>query len=155
MFVTRPPHWWLQSINYWNELQFHSYSNWSHISLTLNPEYSNIRHQVLIEILLLLRFYTIIQSGWPALITYTGQYHGQSISTMLGARASITTNHPESNKNVEIITTTNSPCEILRLTVPWCSPHSCLGFVFFGCHLTKPSHHFLLLQVKCLFFYQK
>ena len=116
MFVTTDPHWWLQSINYWNELQLYSYSNWSHISLTLNPEYSNIRHYVLMEIFILLRIYNL---AWPALITYPGQYHVQSISTMLGARASITTNHRESNKNVEIITTTNSSCEILILTVPW------------------------------------
>ena len=36
---------------------------------------------------------------------------------MLAARASITTNHRESNKNVEIITTTKSSCETLILTV--------------------------------------
>ena len=154
MFVTRPPHWWLQSINYWNELQLYSYSNWSHISLTLNPEYSNIRHYVLIEIIILLRIYH--PPGQHSSLIPSSIMDNLFLQCQdIGARASITTNHPESNKNVEIITTTNSPCEILRLTVPWCSPHSCLGFVFFGCHLTKPSHHFLLLQVKCLFFHQK
>ena len=151
MFVTRPPHWWLQSINYWNELQLYSYSNWSHISLTLNPEYSSIRHYVLIELLFLLRIYNLV---WPALITYPGQYHGQSISTMLGARASITTNHRESNRNVGLITTTTSSCEILILTVPLTA-----AWVLFSLDvlsdLTKPSHHFLFLQVKCLFFHQK